>query len=105
MYACDPGLSGIPSWLQAIGNKIVKGTTVTVPTPAGPVSIDLGNKASVDAARRALTGTRVSTSVANKPASPIEQFSDHVENNVPGGWLTVGLAAAAALFLLSKRRG
>lgn len=91
-----------PSWLRNIVGAVVKGTTATVPTPAGPVVVDLGNPQSVAAAKAAVMGTKFSTTVGNKPAGPAEQFNAAVQENVPGGWLTIAALAAGALFILPK---
>lgn len=101
----DASMGALPGWLSSIVNKVVRGTTVTVPTPAGPVVVDLGNKASVDAARAALTGARISTSVANRPASPFQDVNATVQEKVPGGWFTIAAAGAFALFVLPKLLG
>lgn len=108
MYARDPmeqSLGALPSWLTNIVGKVVRGTTVTVPTAAGPVVVDLGNKASVDAARAALTGARVSTSIANRPASPLQAVDATVQENVPGGWLTIAAGGVLAFLILPKLLG
>jgi hypothetical protein len=103
----SPGLGALPSWLAAIGNKIIKGTTVTVPTPAGPVTVDLGDPASVNRAKTILSGTRISTSVASRPPSAPQQVDQFVQEQIPGGWLTiagVGLGLLVFLPMLSGRR-
>jgi hypothetical protein len=91
-----------PSWLRNIVGAVVHGTTATVPTPAGPVSVDLGDPASVARARAALTGTRFSTTVGTHPAGALEQANAAVSENVPGGWLTIAGVGLLAVFVLPK---
>jgi S1-C subfamily serine protease len=95
----------MPSWLTSIVGKVVKGTTVTIPTPAGNVVVDLNDPNSVAAAYKMLTGAKISTNLGPKPASPISQFNTAVESNVPGGWLTVAAVAGLAVFVLPKLLG
>lgn len=114
MYAATPYLqmSGLglslkpPDWLTNIVGAVVKGTTVTIPTPGGPFVVDLGDPASIAAAQAALKGTKLSTSVGTKPTTPLQQVNAAVES-MPGGWLTVagiGLAAFLILPRLLRRR-
>jgi hypothetical protein len=94
-------LGALPSWLSAIANKIVQGTVVTVPGPAGPIVFDLSDKAGMDRAKAALTGVRVTTTVANRPPTPLEQINQTVRDQVPGGWGGVAIGAGV-LFLAMK---
>lgn len=96
-------MGALPSWLSKIVGTIVRGTQVTVPTPAGNVVFDLSDPNAVNTAKQILTGARVSTTVGNRPQTPLEQASAAVES-IPGGWLTIG-AGALALVLLMRRRG
>ena len=95
-------IGALPDWLTKLGASLIKGTTVSIPTPAGPVTVDLGNPASVAAAKAAVTGTKLSISTAPKPTTPVQAVNAAVTQNVPGGWLTIGLGAAAAMFLLPR---
>jgi hypothetical protein len=87
-----------PAWLRQTGTAIVKGITLTVPTQIGPVSV---NPQQAAAAAR---GASV-TYTPPRPAS--EGPAEFVERAIPGGWGTVGLAAAAviALMLVMGGRG
>jgi hypothetical protein len=97
-------MSGIsvPDWLRKAVGGVVRGTTVTVPTPAGPVVVDLGNPASVAAAKQAILGTRVNTRVGQSPPSPFQDVNAAVSSGVPGGWLTIIAGGLAAVFILPK---
>lgn len=109
----DPscGMGALPGWLSAITNKIVRGTIITIPGPAGPITFDLGDpngtakaQAAWNAALNAAKGARVTTTVSNRPPSIFEQ----VNQSVPGGWGTialvgVGLAVAIPLIMRSRR--
>ena len=92
----------LPSWLKNIAVKAVQGTTVSVPTPAGPVNVDLGNPQSVAAAKAALTGTKISTTVGQRPTTPLETVNQAVTTGVPGGWLTIAGAAVLAIIILPR---
>ena len=94
-----------PSWLTKIVGAAVHGTTATIPTPTGvPITVDLGNPASVDAARRALAGTKLSTTVGTQAPTLAQQANQAVEGSVPGGWVTVIGVGLAALFLMRGRK-
>lgn len=97
-------LGALPAWLAAIGKKIVSGTRVTVSTPAGPVVVDLGDPASVAAAKRVLTTAKVDTTVSagGRSPSPMEQVNQAVTGSVPGGWITVAGGALLAFLVLPK---
>lgn len=104
----EPNDSGLgfslkpPAWLRNIAGAVIRGTTATVPTPAGPVVVDLGNPQSVAAAKAAITGTKFSTTMGPKPASPAEQINASVQENVPGGWLTIAALVVGGVFILPK---
>ncbi len=104
----EPNLSGLgfslkpPAWLRNLAGAVVKGTTATIPTPAGPVVVDLGNPQSVAAAKAAITGTKFSTTMGNKPTSPAEQLNASIQENVPGGWLTIAALVIGGVFVLPK---
>jgi hypothetical protein len=95
----------LPSWMTSIVGKVVKGTTVTIPTPAGNVTVDLNDPNSVAAAYKMLTGAKISTNLGPKPANPVDRFNTAVESNVPGGWLTVAAVAGLAVLVLPKLMG
>ena len=94
-----------PAWLKKIAGSVVHGTTATIPTPTGvPITVDLGNPASVDAAKRALAGTKLSTRVGQSGPTLAQQADAAVTGTVPGGWLTlIGAGLAAMLFLRGRR--
>ena len=91
----------LPAWLRKIGGAVVPWITATIPTPTGvPITVDLGNPASVDAAKRALAGTKLSTSVGQPAPTFAQQADAAVAGTIPGGWLTlIGAGLAAVLFL------
>lgn len=89
-----------PAWLRKIAGTVIHGTTATIPTPTGvPITVDLGNPASVDAAKRALAGTKLSTSVGQPAPTLAQQADAAVTGTIPGGWLTLVGAGLALLFL------
>jgi hypothetical protein len=86
-----------PAWLRQTAGAIIKGVTLTVPTPVGPVSV---NPQQAAAAAR---GASV-TYTPPRPAS--EGPGEFIERSIPGGWGTVGLVAAAlAVFMVMGARG
>ena len=97
------GALSVPSWLKSVAGAVIRGTKVTVPTPAGPMVVDLGNKASVDAAKAAITGSRVGVTVGNQAPTPMERVNAAAEQ-VPGGWLTIAAVVAGAFLMLKGRR-
>lgn len=108
MYESNPQLGFSlkpPAWLRNIVGAAVKGTTATVPTPAGPLTVDLGDPASIARAKAALQGTTFSTTVGTKPPSALEQANAAVSSSVPGGWLTIAAGIAAVLLLPKMMRG
>lgn len=101
MYECR-NRSGLgfslkpPEWLRAIGQQIIGGVSVNVPTPVGPVSLSPGQ---VAAAARG-------TTVTYKPPSQPPTLAEQVERSVPGGFGTLGALAVGGLvlMLLLRRR-
>lgn len=107
MYASTypGGLGALPGWLSAIGNKVVRGTTVTIPGPGGtPIVFDLGDPQGMARARAALSGARIQTSLSNRPPSMLEQLNQDVREQVPGGWATVGVGVLGLLWLAKAMR-
>lgn len=94
-------IGAIPDWVKRLGASIVRGTIVSVPTPAGPVTVDLGNPDSLARLKAVLAGTKITTQVGTPAPTPAQQVNAAV-SNVPGGWMTMVLAAGAALFLLPR---
>jgi len=90
-----------PRWLRNIVGAVVKGQQVTVPTPAGPQTFDLGNADSVRALQQMISGAKLQP----KPVpttGPAEQIISAVEK-VPGGWLTIGLGFGVLIALIGGR--
>ena len=79
------------------------GIKASVSTPAGPIVVDTRDPASLkraaDAARELLTRTTVT--VGNRDESAPASPASFVENNIPGGWLTV-LGLGLGAFILVK---
>jgi hypothetical protein len=106
---CGPtgGLSDVgalPSWLTKVAGAIIRGTTVTVPTTSGTIVVDLSNPASVNAAKKALTGAKINTNLGPAPASPPVPADAPVASGAPT-WLPWALAGVAAAFVLPKLIG
>lgn len=94
-------IGAIPDWLKKIGASIIRGTIVSVPTPAGAVQVDLGNPDSLARLKAMLTGTKITTTVGTPAPTPAQQI-DTAVSRVPGGWATVALGGLAALFVLPR---
>jgi hypothetical protein len=92
-------IGALPDWLKQVAGAVVRGTTVTIPTPAGPVVVDLGNPQSVAAAKAAVTGAKISVTAGTKPTTLPERINAGVTGNIPGGWATIAAAVAALVFL------
>lgn len=93
-----------PAWLRSIAGAVVRGTTVTVPTPNGPpMTVDLGNPDSIAAAKAALSKAKVSSAVGTRPDAP----GADVPVLGAGGsssLLMLGAVALGALFLMRGKR-
>jgi hypothetical protein len=101
----------LPRWLtpprsirKAVGGIIaqaVKGQTVTVQTPGGPMTFDLGNPADVDALKK----IRVSFGPKGENPTAADQAAGAV-NKIPGGLGTLALVGAGvlALVMFSRKR-
>ncbi len=97
-------LGAVPDWLKRIAGTVVRGTTVTVPTPAGPIVVDLGNPDSVAAAKRAITGVTVNTNVGPKPPTPLDQVNAAL-SSAPGGIAGVALLGLGLFAVAKLARG
>ncbi len=79
------------------------GIKASVSTPAGPIVVDTRDpdslKRAADAARALLT--RTTFTVGTRDEAPAPSAATFVENNIPGGWLTV-IGAGVGVFLLVK---
>lgn len=93
---------------KAVRNLVKKaasavGIKASVPTPAGPIVVDTRDpdtlKRAAEAARDLLSRTTVTVGNRDEAASPTP--ANFVENNIPGGWLTVA-GVGVGLFLLVK---
>lgn len=100
------GLGGLdlslkpPKWLRNVVSAVTGNVKVTVPTPAGPINPLDPNAGKL--LREAAANTTVTIGrQANAPAADVPSF---VENQVPGGWLTVGAGALALVLLLAGKR-
>jgi hypothetical protein len=112
-----PAASGLgftlPKWLTppktirnivgSIAGAMLKGTTVTVPTPAGTQTFDLGNPSDRAFLEKMAAGLKISRTPEAAPGA-VSQADKLVTEHVPGGWLTLA-AAGAGLFLFMGRRG
>ncbi len=87
-----------PKFVRDIAGAVLRGTQVTVPTPVGPQTFDLGNPADMALLKNLVTGTKVSTRVGPRPPSAMERVTQTVEA-IPGGWLTLA-AVGVGLFLV-----
>lgn len=93
-----------PSWLRNLVGSVIRGTSVTVPTPAGSQTFDLGNPSHVAFLRSMASGA--SLSVTRKPPAadtPAGKINEAVQN-VPGGWVTIA-GGIVGLFFLAKMLG
>lgn len=101
-------LGALPRWLtppQALRNlvggifgAVVKGTTVTVPTPAGPQVFNLGDPE--DRKRLEALARGVKLNVAT-PQAGSTGFPALVES-VPGGWGTIAVVGLVGALLIGR---
>lgn len=91
-----------PKWLRNIVGSAVKQTHVTVQTPAGPVTYDLGNPADVEAMKKMIASMKVN--VGPQPPSAMDTAGQYVKDAVGSvpSWLWWAGGGAAALFLLPR---
>lgn len=107
------GLS-LPRWLtpprsvrdlvKGIAGAVVRGTTVTIPTPIGPQTFNLGDPAQRAQLEAMVRGSRLNVATPRAGGG----FFQSIEQNVPGGLSTIGLlllVAVAGFTLLAPRRG
>ena len=105
-----PDLSGLgfslkpPAWLRSAAGAVLKQTTVTIPTPMGPMTYDLSNPAQAKALQDIATKTKVS--VGKQSGGGFMQQVETSVESIPGGWLTIAAVGAAAvlLFMFARRR-
>jgi len=91
---------GVRDLLKGVAGAVFQGTMVTIPTPIGPQTFNLGDPAQVAQIMAMLRGTRVS--VATPRPGTGGGINQAVQQNVPGGWATIGLVALAGFFLLGR---
>jgi hypothetical protein len=97
----------LPAWLTppksirgivgTIVGAVVRGTVVTVPTPMGTQTFDLGNPQDVAMLQQIASGIKI-----GRPAptpSPVGTADQFVTSHVPGGWLGIALVGAGLIFL------
>lgn len=93
-----------PKWLRNIGATVARavGVSATVPTPAGPVTVDTRDPGTFQDLRNAVARTSVTVGPRETP-SP----GDLIQQQLPGGYFTVGLGllALGALALAATRKG
>lgn len=109
MYQTMNGLSlpsGLTNFLKGLTGAVVRGTTVTVPTPIGPQTFNLGVPEERAQLERMIRGARVSVTPPQPGVG--QNAARFVENRIPGGWATVAIAAVALIFgagmFTSRRR-
>jgi len=92
-----------PAWLRNFAGAVMKGTQISVPTPAGvPIVVDGSDPSALQKIINALKGTQVSTTMG-KPAPSLPQQAENAIESIPGGWFTI-IALGLGVFLLLKRR-
>ena len=86
----------LPSWASNLVQDVVQDVRLTVNTPAGPVSVTPAQ------ALAYAKGAKLSVARPGALPGPIQQVANAVQG-IPGGWLTVGAAALALVFLLKRK--
>ena len=84
--------------VKGIGGALIRGTTVTIPTPVGPQTFNVGDPSQRAQLEAMIRGARLNVATP-QPGTGFD-LGRSIERNVPGGWATIGLAALAAVFLL-----
>lgn len=81
---------------------------IDVPTPVGPVTVDLKNPSDLQRLKDAIRGSRLRLTTRSGGApdagSPFQLLDQRVQENVPGGWGTVAAAGLGVLGLLALLR-
>lgn len=90
-----------PKWLRDLVGGVVKQSRVTVQTPVGPMTVDLGDPEQVRQLKEMVARARIE--VGTRSPSVIDQITEQTAG-IPGGMLTVLAGAALLLFLLMRRR-
>lgn len=98
-----------PKWARDAVANLVKKVDVktTVSSPAGPVTVNPLDPATLSKAAEALRNARVTINPQPAGTPTPTDPGAFVESQVPGGWLTLAAAGAGlfALVAMSKRRG
>jgi len=84
--------------LKGIAGAVWRGTTVTIPTPVGPQTFNVGDPAQRAQLEAMIRGTRLNVATP-EPGAGFD-LGRSIEKNVPGGWATVGIGVLLAVFLL-----
>ena len=93
-----------PSWLRNIAGAVMKGTQVSVPTPAGvPIVVDGADPNALKKVLDALKGTKISTQVGT-PRPSLPQQAENAIESIPGGWFTVAAVGLGVLLLVKAAR-
>jgi len=110
MHQSSPTLGlSLPRWLtpprsirdlvKGIAGAVVRGTTVTIPTPAGPQTFNLGDPAQRAQLEALIRGARLN--VATPEPGGRFDLGRSIEQNVPGGFATLALVGLVGLLLMS----
>jgi hypothetical protein len=87
-----------PAWIKNIVGAAFKGTTVTVPTPSGTLSVDISDPSQVNMLKNMILGTKIGK------ASPSSPGGGGVPVAAVAG-LSVGMIAMIALGVILLTRG
>jgi hypothetical protein len=90
--------------VSGVAGALIKGTTVTIPTPVGPQTFNVGDPAQRAELEAMIRGTRFNVAQPQPGAPP--DLARAIEQNIPGGWGTVGLVGlglVAVLMVMSMR--
>ncbi len=92
------------SLTRSIAGSVLKGTTITIPTPMGTQTFDLSNPADRAVLEQMVTGTRITRTPPREP-NPIQTGGQFVSEHVPGGWLTIAAVGVGVFLLVASRPG
>jgi hypothetical protein len=88
--------SSLSNLVKGVAGAVWRGTTVTIPTPIGPQTFNLGDPAQVKQLEAMVKGTKLN--VATPRPGTGTNIPRAIEQNVPGGWFTIAAVAAALIF-------
>lgn len=86
-----------PSWLRNIVGSAFKGTTVSVPTPSGTLTVDISDPAQLQMLKNMVLGAKIGK------ASPGGGPSGGAAAAAGVGIGTIALVVLGAMFLLGRR--